>query len=337
MSRNLFIDYLKGVAIFLVVWGHGLQFLDTQYNCYQNPVFLFIYSFHMPLFMCISGYLFAFSAKKKPFTEMFKIKFKQLFYPILCWGLLFTWLVYYKELDALRNKEMILRYMWLYIRSLPYHLWFLWSLFVISLIVSFFAVKKNEMMLHSLIFLVLLFTPDNFGFSYVKFMYPFFMMGYFYNLNVEKLQKVKKYFIYASAVIFPLCLLSWSKIDLIYFTEMSFYHSATKEHLWIVLFRYLIGFTGVVLMVTVIRKFLYFPQIKFITTMGVFSLGIYIIQTVLYYIVKFYSPIHDSNVYVYTFIYTIILACVLIIMSISITKLMGRIPFLSRILFGGRY
>jgi len=338
MSRNLFIDYLKGIAIFLVVWGHGLQFLDSEYNCYGNYVFLFIYSFHMPLFMCVSGYLFAFSVKKKSFNEMFLIKFKQLMIPVLCWGFLFTWLVYYKELRPLDAKHLTVRYIWLYIRSLPYHLWFLWSLFVISVISSLLSKRKNiEVLLHVCTFFLLLCLPDNFGLSYVKFMYPFFLMGYFYNKYAMKIHSIKKYVVVASFIIFPLCFFGWSKIDLIYFTPMSFYKTIFIDHLYIILLRYVIGFTGVIVVVTLIKRFLFFPKLTFVTTMGLFSLGIYIIQSVLNYIVKIYFSIDSSNVYLYTFVYTILFALLSIVFSIVATKWIGKIPFLSRILFGGRY
>jgi fucose 4-O-acetylase-like acetyltransferase len=338
MSRNLFIDYLKGIAIFLVVWGHGIQFLDVEYNCFENTVFLFIYSFHMPLFMCISGYLFAFSVRRKTFLEMVEIKFNQLVLPIICWGPVFTWLVYYKELQSLNDKTLWFRYIWLYLRSLPYHLWFLWSLFVISAMVSFCSRKKlNEIAVNTLVFFLLLCLPDSLGLSYIKFMYPFFLMGYFYNIYAAKLQRFKNYLVYSSYIIFPLCFLKWSKSDLIYFTEMSFYDVVLTDHLHTITLRYIIGFTGVVVAVTSIKKFFYFPKLAFVTTMGVFSLGIYIIQSVLFYIIILYSPVHNANVYLYTFVYSVLLALVLVVISIHLTKLIGRVPILSKILFGGRY
>lgn len=338
MSRNLFIDYLKGISIFLVVWGHGIQFLDPQYKCYENSVFLFLYSFHMPLFMCISGYLFAFSVRRKTFFDVVKVRFKQLILPILCWGPVFTWLVYSKELQSLDSEHFFSRYIWLYIRSLPYHLWFLWSLFVISAVVSLCSkIKASELSINIITFFLLLCLPDNFGLSYVKFMYPFFLMGYFYNIHADKLKRFSKYIIYLSFIIFPLCFFQWSKVDLIYFTGMSFYKTVFIDHLYVLTLRYLIGFTGVVVVVTLIKKFLYFPKITFITTMGVFSLGIYIIQCILYYLIALYSQINNSNVYLYTYGYTIILSFVLIILSISVAKTIGRFPILSKMLFGGRY
>lgn len=53
--RNKEIDYLKGLSIILVVVGHAIQYNICDYNV--NPFFNIIYSFHMPLFMFISGYV----------------------------------------------------------------------------------------------------------------------------------------------------------------------------------------------------------------------------------------------------------------------------------------
>lgn len=69
-SRNQLIDVAKGIAILLVLLGHSIQYASgaSYYSSgafYSNWFFKFIYSFHMPLFMVISGYLFSFSIRRK--------------------------------------------------------------------------------------------------------------------------------------------------------------------------------------------------------------------------------------------------------------------------------
>ena len=64
-ERLSFIDSLKGFAIFLVVMGHVIewQFADHEQAIHGGSPQVaiwwhFIYSFHMPLFMFLSGFLF---------------------------------------------------------------------------------------------------------------------------------------------------------------------------------------------------------------------------------------------------------------------------------------
>ena len=62
MERIKYLDYLKAFAIYLVVYGHLLcDYADEQAS---SPVCITIYSFHMALFMSLSGYFFQSSLKK---------------------------------------------------------------------------------------------------------------------------------------------------------------------------------------------------------------------------------------------------------------------------------
>jgi fucose 4-O-acetylase-like acetyltransferase len=51
-DRIQYIDRLKGLAILLVVIGHLMAFCT---NGERNPIYEVICSFHMPLFMFLSG------------------------------------------------------------------------------------------------------------------------------------------------------------------------------------------------------------------------------------------------------------------------------------------
>ncbi|RZN54921.1 hypothetical protein D9736_04020 [Escherichia sp. E10V10] len=63
-TRNSIIDSMKGLAIIFVVWGHSIQFVKKDsLNFFDNPLFITIYSFHMPFFMLLSGYLFYFPSR----------------------------------------------------------------------------------------------------------------------------------------------------------------------------------------------------------------------------------------------------------------------------------
>lgn len=55
-NRNYLIDNSKGLLIFLVVLGHSLEFIRKDYEV-ARLLYVFIYEFHMPVFVFISGYL----------------------------------------------------------------------------------------------------------------------------------------------------------------------------------------------------------------------------------------------------------------------------------------
>ena len=61
MNRLVHIDFLKGLAIFLMVMGHALSWSMTDSGCPRTVDSWFVrevlYSFHMPLFMFMSGYV----------------------------------------------------------------------------------------------------------------------------------------------------------------------------------------------------------------------------------------------------------------------------------------
>lgn len=62
-QRNQYLDILRGIAIILMVFGHCFQYgngteLIKTGDFFNYRVFQIIYSFHLPLFMLLSGYLF---------------------------------------------------------------------------------------------------------------------------------------------------------------------------------------------------------------------------------------------------------------------------------------
>lgn len=93
-KRDAYLDVVKGFAILSVVFGHCIQFGSgadfMQGEFFYNDVFRFIYSWHMPLFMLVSGYLFSFSLKRNDWRELIASRFKQLVLPMLSWALLIT-------------------------------------------------------------------------------------------------------------------------------------------------------------------------------------------------------------------------------------------------------
>lgn len=125
-------DLLKLFAIFLVVYGHCMQHLlevDTRYN----PMFLWITSFHMPLFMTLSG-LFARNSFRASFKDYFMKRGRQVLLPCLSWSFsIFAVIVILGgDLQIYTIKSFAIN-----------SLWFLKSVFVCG-ILGFIAFKSQR-------------------------------------------------------------------------------------------------------------------------------------------------------------------------------------------------
>src|SRR4030065_2778158 len=78
--RIAWIDHAKALGIIFVVIGHTTGL----------PVFVMnvIYSFHMPLFFFLSGYLLKESHLQLPFTSFLKRMWRTLLVPYICFWIL---------------------------------------------------------------------------------------------------------------------------------------------------------------------------------------------------------------------------------------------------------
>jgi fucose 4-O-acetylase-like acetyltransferase len=211
MERDYGIDWLKAFAIVLMVIGHAIQYsLVTDYD--SNLIFRFIYSFHMPLFIFISGYL-AHTGHKKGFLWK---RVRLLLVPFLIWMVLYAF--YYRRLDLQQGNWAILpSYFWQVIQFPGKGgLWFLWTLFQIDVVYSLLK-KTTHFYLFSGLFLVALYVAAPFwevlncyGFGLLRFYYPFFLLGCFFRQRnlIEKVNLPLTLFLVGLWVVLEL---AWSR------------------------------------------------------------------------------------------------------------------------------
>jgi fucose 4-O-acetylase-like acetyltransferase len=88
-SRMAWVDYLRGIAIILVVYRHAL--IGIQRGSIPVPDALvnanmIFYSFRMPLFFILSGIFVNGSIGRKPFNKLLYSKFENLLYPYIIWS-----------------------------------------------------------------------------------------------------------------------------------------------------------------------------------------------------------------------------------------------------------
>lgn len=190
-ERIQWLDNLKGLLIITVVLGHCIQ--HTFFDGGENVVFRYIYSFHMMLFMFVSGY-----ACYRPNVEWKLVgrRAKQLLIPFLVWSLV---------LCAIRGEfqlfDMILKP--------EKSFWFLWALFFITLF-HVLACRMAERLrwkdeLTSLVFGVLLLgfaavTHINyFAIQLVAFHFVFYTLG-FYCHKYDVIKKIPIWAIISSFI-----------------------------------------------------------------------------------------------------------------------------------------
>ena len=79
-KRIEYVDYIKAFAIFMVIVGHSIESLST---CNElNVVHSFIYSFHMPLFMMLSGFFIA-KSFNSGIKQFLTTRSRQVLLPVL--------------------------------------------------------------------------------------------------------------------------------------------------------------------------------------------------------------------------------------------------------------
>lgn len=139
------ITLMKGLAMFLAVVGHSLPDVVKGFNIigessFSEFLYHWIYSFHMSAFFFCAGFLFIPRLPYKKVGETVGKRFKRLMIPYFFYSL--TYLVAKTFLSAFADHPLVdhaFGMMFLGV-SPSFGCWFLWTLFMISMI--FVAIRK---------------------------------------------------------------------------------------------------------------------------------------------------------------------------------------------------
>ena len=143
VARLLWVDYAKGIGIFLVVLGHVLRGLADNVILSRSFSFDYldqwIYAFHMPLFFFLSG-LFLYRSTSRPFRDFVTNRLRVLVYPYLVWSLIQESLqsLTYGSGNGSAGFLPSLDSFWKILYRPPDQFWFLYILFIISLAYAIF-------------------------------------------------------------------------------------------------------------------------------------------------------------------------------------------------------
>lgn len=243
--ERLYWNVIRGIAIFLMLWGHCIQYcaLDS-FNVYENWIFKTIYSFHMPLFMIVSGFLFYYSFEKRSLKDLLAHRAKGMLWPIVGGTVLNNLLLVIPTL-ALSHGQQLDLFDGKLIYGWGYSLWFLWSVLACSLAVGI-ACKMGKTPLQQGIYLLL-------GIGFVAlfpnanedlFMYPFFLTGFFWAKHRQTVARIFRKWKYGVLLLFPILLAFYRTEHYIYMTPMFSLEKGLISSLKIDLFRFLIGLAG---------------------------------------------------------------------------------------------
>lgn len=180
MERNAFFDNARVILIFLVVFGHMIQPFVAD-SAGMNTLYVWIYMFHMPAFILISGFF----AKGAGDPHYIWNLIKKLLMPYLIFQVIYTG--YYFLIGKADWQAGIFYPHW--------SLWFLFSLFSWHILLYFFK-KLSPAYGISLALLIGIGVGyfgeigHTFSLSRTFVFFPFFLIGYW--LTEKQLMQVKE-------------------------------------------------------------------------------------------------------------------------------------------------
>lgn len=283
MKRLIWADSLKGILIVLVVLGHAIQeVLNT--GCFHNQLWNLIYSFHMPAFMAVSGYLnYRPTALNNQETGGGKNRlsvcyrrFWQLLVPYLLWSLI-QWLTYqHCDLEALPN---IVLYPDTYF-------WFLWVLFFIAVffnigdwIAEKLKVKQEVIIMGFCLLFSIIMVVANIrvlGYQFFAYYFMFFSAGYYLH-KYNKLLTSNNWILLLFTAIWVFMAWYWRMHELPPFlNEIPLPHELVQYA-----YRFLTALVAIYVLLSIGPKLLDGNRKKPFERIGQISLGIYTVHLLL--------------------------------------------------------
>lgn len=326
IERIKWVDALKFFAIFLVLWGHAVQHLSSA-DEYDSIVYAIIYTFHMPLFMALSGF-FADKLKNYDFRKVLKTKFRQLLLPFIsAYSIIIILILIFGRERYLLDKEF----------------WFLPSAFFCSILFYISSYYKK----YFWIFLFLSLLISQFiGYYRIPSMYPCFVLGALLNRYFDILKKYSRIIFLLSACVFAILLFGLRKEIYVYSIE-NFnnlvkdlpFHSPNFVKIYTRAYKLIIGLAGTLMFVSLFEYLSRnIKQTKLgdkIVSSGQYTLGIYIFQTfILEILLAQLLDFSTMNIWVFNLVIAPLISIVVLFICLSITKLVKMNKYIAFLFLG---
>lgn len=289
-QRDPFWDVIKGIAVLLMLFGHSIEYgMGAEYfesKAYlENPFFQFIYGFHMPLFMFVSGYFFYRSIQKMTLRELARKLSVRVVLPILSFSLIAFLYNHTMGLISMSVVAIIKSFLVTCLSSL----WFLWSYLYCSVLLGVCnKFKLDTWWVQFLIIIFLYCIPDYYNTGNFKYMYPFFLLGYYcmkFDFLSHIFRKPLHVGISSSVIYLVLMAFCFTSDTLIYTTQVFLFKGdGVFMHLYNDLLRLVVGFLGVLGFVSLTKYFFEKRScgtfVQALSDLGIKSLGIYCFQDI---------------------------------------------------------
>lgn len=343
-QRDDLLDIGRGLGIMLVVFGHTLQGLYTDFD--QNLAFRIIYSFHMPLFFFISGAVLCIKnnfipqpiqSNKVNFTptQLFLSRCKKSFLHLMVPFLVWTVILFY---TGKRYEEVsFLDWIFMVIKSVDYSLWFLIALF--NCLVFFHLsqylfstsgmvryIKFNELahrhqqvvfLVSTLLFSMIIakYLPNWMGISFFKHYYIYLIIGGLWQVYFRDI--LPSWLSLITVLVFILLLPFWYRIEpssVVIFLSQYIKHNHAET-----LYKLTVAISGtltILVAASLIQRIPYKIVKNTFSYFGTMSLGIYVFQFQFQFLgIKpyFFAPL---------------------LLSLSTCLIISRIPIIKLLLLG---
>lgn len=310
VKREYKYDNIKCIMIFLVVFAHFLEILNGNMS---KKIYIFIYTFHMPIFVYISGYF----SKGKTRNIM---KFAYIY---LIWQTIF----YLFDVIVLKSNIK-------YSLTLPnWTLWYIFAMIIWNIIIKFLDKILIKNYLCSIIISIIIsllagyFKEIGYEFcaSRILTFFPYFLLGYINkNVGFKKLKMYK-----CKNLIIGIC----SIISIVYFIK----NITTIRAFWLYgsfSYRadgYTIIFKSMWIILSLVELYVIYKivpnkKIKVISNIGANTLNIYLLHSLIIKWLKVYAV----DVFGYTEIINI---AIMIILTCIIVLIFGSEFIKNRIIY----
>ena len=187
-KRIYLFDNIKAILIFLVVFFHLFELIRNE-NLFNKSLYFFVYAFHMPLFIFVSGYFYN---RKKTFKNIEKYLLLYILFQVLYIFYLDFIIVKVGEVDF--YNLILIKPIWI--------LWYLMSLCFYSFISYFIDIKNKKTVLISFIISIALAIAvgyvqkigKDFSMSRNFVFYPYFLLGYYVRQNCDVIEFRNSFF-----------------------------------------------------------------------------------------------------------------------------------------------